>query len=55
MTLPQPDAIIYPIELRPGVYAKVQAPTDMTKSEAEKISRVVLALGNGEITKGSDG
>lgn len=42
------DWIIYPIEVRPGVFARVQAPRDLTKYEAEKIGRVVLALGDGE-------
>ncbi len=38
------DPIIYPIALRPGVAAKLQLPRDLTKEEAEKICRVVMAL-----------
>lgn len=42
---PIPDMMIYPIEIRPGVVAQVRVPVDLTKPEAEKIARVVLALG----------
>ncbi len=42
------DLIIYPIPIRPDMDAQVQVPTDLTKAEAEKISRVILALADGE-------
>jgi len=37
------DWIIVPIDIRPGVVARLQLPRQMTKAEAEKIARVVLA------------
>jgi len=33
-----------PIPLRPGVVAQIKIPHDLTKAEAEKIARVVVAL-----------
>jgi len=41
---------VYPIEIRPGVVVRVHAPRDLTKAEAEKVGRVMLALGDGEAT-----
>lgn len=38
------DQIIYPIPLRPGVAATVKVPKDLTRDEAEKIARVLVAL-----------
>jgi hypothetical protein len=38
------DPIIYPIPLREGVIAKLQIPRDLTKEDADKIARVVMAL-----------
>lgn len=35
---------VLPIPLRPGVIAQVHIPDDLTKTEAEKISRIVLAM-----------
>lgn len=42
------DPVIYPVELREGVVAKLHLPRDMTKAEAEKIARVVMALAPAE-------
>lgn len=38
------QTVNFPIPLRPGVIAQVKIPHDLTKDEAERISRVVLAL-----------
>jgi hypothetical protein len=39
------EMINYPIELRPGVVAQIRVPASLTHAEAEKIIRVVRALG----------
>jgi hypothetical protein len=40
-----PHEEIIPIQIRPDLVVRVQGiPHDLTKAEAEKISRVVLAL-----------
>lgn len=39
------DPIIYPIPLKGGRFAKLQLPRDMQKDEAEKIARIILAIG----------
>jgi hypothetical protein len=45
--LPPPaDLLIVPIPIRPGLVVQVQYPTDITADEAEKVARVVIALGN---------
>lgn len=49
------DCIVYPIEIRSGVTVRLQLPRDLTKAEAEKIGRVVLALGDGERASESEG
>jgi len=38
------DPIIYPVLLSESRVAKLQLPRDLTKEEAEKIARVVMAL-----------
>lgn len=38
------DPIIVPIALKDGRIAKLQLPRDISKEEAEKIARVVLAF-----------
>lgn len=39
------DPLIYPVPLREGVVARLQLPRDLTVEDAEKIVRVVMALG----------
>lgn len=34
---------VVPIEIRPGVVAQVRIPWDLSRDEAEKIARVVIA------------
>jgi hypothetical protein len=38
------DPLIYPIALKDGRVAKLQLPRNISKDEAEKIARVVIAL-----------
>lgn len=48
------DLVVFPIPIRPDVVAQVKIPHDLTKEEAEKIARVVMALAvtNGERDNG---
>lgn len=39
----QTELVTVPIEIRPGVVAQVKIPWDLSKDEAEKIARVVIA------------
>ena len=45
MCIEPDDPYIVPIPIRPDVVARVQIPRDLTADEAEKIARVVIALG----------
>lgn len=36
--------LIYPVALSTGVVARLELPVELTKADAEKISRIVLAL-----------
>lgn len=38
------EFVNFPVPLRRDVTAQVRVPTDLTKEEAEKIARVVMAL-----------
>lgn len=38
------DMVVFPIPIRPDVIVRVHIPHDLTKKEAEQISRVVMAL-----------
>ncbi len=42
------DPVIYPIQLKDGRVAKLQLPRNLSKEEAEKIARVVIALADEE-------
>ena len=38
------ELVVFPIAIREDVVAQVKVPRDLTKAEAEKIARVVMAL-----------
>jgi len=38
------ELVVFPIPLRDDIVAQVKVPYDLTKEEAEKIARVVMAL-----------
>lgn len=43
--IPITDPYIVPIPIRPDMIARLQIPRDLSAEEAEKIARVVIALG----------
>lgn len=47
--------IVLPIPLRPDVIVQIHIPHDLTKAEAEKISRIVLAMAVPAKEKAHDG